>query len=56
MKCFSQNEKLVEFTVKKQKEKFKTSPISLLKNGEIFPEKIFAQHLLYVSVEYQVIH
>jgi len=37
VKCFSKKEKLVEFTLKKKK--FKSSPISLLKNGEIFPEK-----------------
>jgi hypothetical protein len=41
---------------RKNKKKFKTSPISLLKNCETLPEKIFAQHLLYVSMEYQVIH
>jgi hypothetical protein len=52
---FFTKKKLVEFTLEKKK-KLKSSSISLLKNGEIFPEKIFAQHLLYVSVEYQVIY
>jgi hypothetical protein len=51
---FSKKRKNSRIYTEKTK-KFKSSPISLLKNNENFPKAIFAQHL-YVSVEYQVIY
>jgi hypothetical protein len=56
VKCFPKKEKLVDFTLKKIKNKIPKFPNFFVENGEIFPGKIFAQHLLYVLVKYQVIY